>query len=110
MKFQVGDYVKYSNKTKGMVDLFGIVIGHTPYGDGFIIKLDKPFSHYSVYRHDLNRNLSYLESEAIFLNPSIGYLTSKSYHTILVGYRSKNLKSGQLQYDPKQQGDRDDDV
>jgi hypothetical protein len=115
IKFSLGELVAYSNKGYGMANVQGSVIGIDNIEKYYLIQIDDPeylkvtYKHWTVGSKDVIRTMPMIPE--YFNSPSDwGTRRSKSPYCMWVGMRSKNLKNMILQYDPTQQGDRDDDI
>lgn len=109
MKFELGTYVKYSNKNE-KTDCTGTIIATYP--AHHIVEVD---SGNAPYAASLNfytgANRSHLADHFEYINgthPLWGKRSKKM--SIWVPRRSRNLRLGELQYDPNQQGDTDEDI
>lgn len=105
-KFSLGQPVVYSNKGLKMDSLEAEIIAIDDYD--YILKFDENRPrHWACGSGEIHHRHEFIPTE---FNPNGTYRVSISRHCLRVGKSSRGIQSPILQYDPTQQGDRDDDI
>lgn len=116
-KFTLGQTVTYFNKSHGF-SLVGTIIAIDKHYNEYVIEItdvDKgPKKHWSFGYKDLYMSDGWSHAYEIQdskFGPTTAWGDRRSLNpSVRVGFSSRNLKPAELQYDPKQAGDREDDI
>jgi hypothetical protein len=112
-KFQIGDYVEYTNKTYPDGPVRGEIIGiNSRYDPHYLIHDTSGRNHYiSRWSNMLPGEPTHVFNKTFYApDPYNNNLFRSNARCFRVSVGSRNIRSMEMRYDPKQMPDEEDDI
>jgi hypothetical protein len=102
MKFQLGDYVRYTNKREKL-DFVGTIVSADPnYGEYLILPEDHLKGAMKMYRSS--------SEEGTWLKNHFSHAGRSLEPVVWASSKSRSMRYAELMYDPTQEPDDEDDI